>query len=816
MKQSKKLISLLLVLVMVLSLSVTTMAQDNYAEVVGTVAEIQKYGNLTMDIEPKALYDAGYEVGDILKVTIGDTVLEIPFCTSYSDVDTGSLVVRDDQANNLLVVAINMGNFATTYNVNVGDKVTFSLLEKQGYFAQYLLRQLTRTNERSDYATDSIFANFRSITTTGIKPGVLYRSSSPINNEIGRAAYADRLAEAVGIKTVLNLADSDELINSYVSADDFNSEYYKSLYDAGKVKTLNMGVAIEEEDFGNKLAEGLRFLIKNDGPYLVHCTEGKDRAGFVSAVLEALMGASIDEIVEDYMTTYENYYKVEKGSEKYNAIAESNIITSMTTVVAKLEKGADISKVDFAKAAEDYLKRIGLTNSEIASLKEKLSVDSIYKTPSVEVTVKEIEKYGHALTDLLIEDFNNLGFEYGDMVTVIFDNGFVLEAPYLDGYYVDSGAPLVRAYPGHTNVGICINYGKLNQIAKVEVGDKATIMLTGPGEYKVQYEIRKLERTNNREDYSTDVEFANFRNIVVGNIAEGVLYRSSSPVNNEIGRAAYSDKLIKEAKVNTVVNLADSVENIESYIAAEDFASPYYLELYKNNKVLPLNMGLAYTSKEFKESVIKGLVFMAENQGPYLFHCTEGKDRTGFFAALIEALMGATKNEIVEDYMQSYINYFGVEKGTEKYNVIAEDVLAMLKHIAGTENLENVDLAASARNYLITGGMTEEQIDALKDKLSTEIAVTEEPAVEESVVEEPEVKEPTEKPVVEEPKEETPAEETTVVRTYTVVKGDCLWKIALKHLGSGSRYVEIYELNKDKIKNPNLIHIGLELVLPAK
>lgn len=816
MKQSKKLISLFLVLVMVLSLSATALAQDNYAEVVGTVTEIQKYGNLTMDIEPKVLYDAGYELGDILKVTIGDTVLEIPFCTSYSDVDTGSLVVRDDQKGNLLVVAINMGNFATTYNVSVGDKVTFSLLEKQGYLAEYLLRQLTRTNVRSDYATDSIYANFRSITTTGIKPGVLYRSSSPINNEIARAAYANKLAEAVGIKTVLNLADSKENINSYVSADDFNSEYYKSLYDAGKVITLNMGVAIAEEDFGNKLAEGLRFLIKNEGPYLVHCTEGKDRAGFVSAVLEALMGASIDEIVEDYMTTYENYYKVEKDSEQYKAIAESNIIASMTTVVANLEKGADISKVDFAKAAENYLKRIGLTSDEIAALKKKLSVDSIYKTPSVEVTVKEIEKYGHALTDLLIEDFNNLGFKYGDMVTVIFENGFVLEAPYLDGYYVDSGAPLVRAYPGHTNVGICINYGKLNQIAKVEVGDKATIMLTGPGEYKVQYEIRKLERTNNREDYSTDVEFANFRNVVVGNIAEGVLYRSSSPVNNEIGRAAYSDKLIKEAKVNTVVNLADSVENIESYIAAEDFASPYYLELYKNNKVLPLNMGLAYTSKEFKESVIKGLVFMAENQGPYLFHCTEGKDRTGFFAALVEALMGATKNEIVEDYMQSYINYYGVEKGTEKYNVITEDVLAMLKHIAGTENLENVDLAASAKNYLLAGGMTEEQIAALKNNLSTKIAAEEEPAVEEPAVEEPAVKEQVEKPAVEEPKKEAPVEEAAAVRTYTVVKGDCLWNIAVKYLGNGARYVEIYELNKDKIKNPNFISIGLELVLPVK
>lgn len=45
-------------------------------------------------------------------------------------------------------------------------------------------------------------------------------------------------------------------------------------------------------------------------------------------------------------------------------------------------------------------------------------------------------------------------------------------------------------------------------------------------------------------------------------------------------------------------------------------------------------------------------------------------------------------------------------------------------------------------------------------------------------------------------------------KTYTVVKGDCLWNIAKKLLGSGSRYTEIYNLNTDKIKNPNLIYPG--------
>ena len=48
-------------------------------------------------------------------------------------------------------------------------------------------------------------------------------------------------------------------------------------------------------------AEGLRFFIANDGPYLIHCNEGQDRTGFSVAILECLMGASEEEVVADYM-----------------------------------------------------------------------------------------------------------------------------------------------------------------------------------------------------------------------------------------------------------------------------------------------------------------------------------------------------------------------------------------------------------------------------------------------------------------------------------------------------------------------------------
>ena len=61
------------------------------------------------------------------------------------------------------------------------------------------------------------------------------------------------------------------------------------------------------------------------------------------------------------------------------------------------------------------------------------------------------------------------------------------------------------------------------------------------------------------------------------------------------------------------------------------------------------------------------------------------------------------------------------------------------------------------------------------------------------------------------------AEESAPKATkYTVKNNDSLWDIAGKYLGDPSRYTEIFELNKDKISDPNCIQKGLELVLPER
>ena len=60
----------------------------------------------------------------------------------------------------------------------------------------------------------------------------------------------------------------------------------------------------------------------------------------------------------------------------------------------------------------------------------------------------------------------------------------------------------------------------------------------------------------------------------------------------------------------------------------------------------------------------------------------------------------------------------------------------------------------------------------------------------------------------------TKAPEASSGKTYTVVRGDCLWNIAKRFYGNGAQYTKIYNANRDKIKNPNLIYPGQVLTIP--
>lgn len=337
------------------------------------VKEINKYGHVVTELKGEEFTKAGFALGDFVHCTINGKEVELPFVKNYVNVDNKAHLVFQDKDN--MTLAINMGNFSEVYGVKPGDSFTLTLSYKKGYLEDFKFRDIEdkRTNNRQDYASDEIFANFRNIKMGKLPEGTLYRSSNPANEKLGRASYVDKFVAEAGINTSLDFAEDSKKLEGYFAEEGNQSKYYKALYEAGHVVALNMNADFTSKTFNEKLNRGLKFMINHDGPYLVHCTEGKDRAGYVSALLGALMGGSVDELVKDYMLSYVNYYHVEPNSKQYEALAKSNIITTLK-IYAGVKTDVELEKADLQKGTEEYLKKtVGLTQEEVDQLKAKLS-----------------------------------------------------------------------------------------------------------------------------------------------------------------------------------------------------------------------------------------------------------------------------------------------------------------------------------------------------------------------------------------------------------------------------------------------------------
>ena len=379
MKSKKRIIqiaaALILLLAVVLTLALRADAKRKTPRIEAGIAEINKYGNVILTIGPESMTALGYEPGDIVAVEIGGAELRMPIGTAYSDVDSGEPICcyksSTTTGTKVVVLAVNGGNLAAEMGVSGPDAaVTISMAEKQGYADEYELHRLTasRSNERADYPklSDAEYANFRAVETRGMGAGTLYRSSSPIDPSLNRNAEADAALLAAMVRTVVNMADSEESMRQY-------ADYSLTHYAACDILALDMGADFTAGEYRQKLAEGLRFIASHDGPYLIHCKEGKDRTGFAAAVLECLMGADADEVVRDYMLSYTNFYGIEPGTRPYELLAAGNIESTLARAfgVSSIRDAG----VDLRALAASYLEDCGMSRGELAQLKARLGAD---------------------------------------------------------------------------------------------------------------------------------------------------------------------------------------------------------------------------------------------------------------------------------------------------------------------------------------------------------------------------------------------------------------------------------------------------------
>ena len=86
--------------------------------------------------------------------------------------------------------------------------------------------------------------------------------------------------------------------------------------------------------------------------------------------------------------------------------------------------------------------------------------------------------------------------------------------------------------------------------------------------------------------------------------------------------------------------------------------------------------------------------------------------------------MGAPAGEVLEDYMLTYYNYYGIEPGLAVYDDKAEKFCADLSTAFGIDRFtdRSVDLARCASDYILSLGLTEEEVAALKARLGADLS----------------------------------------------------------------------------------------------
>lgn len=355
--------------------------------------DMLNYGHINLTV-PADSFLKTFEYGDIVTVMVNgyDTIVA-PVVGNYDDVSSGEYLVRVAKGKKYITLSINYGQIGVAFGIVKDSKgaaetpyilnddadfpvhVVFEMKEKGGYLENLKMREIQSQGlSREEYPdlTDEEYANFRMVSTTGMGEGKFFRSSSPIDPSLGRNAFVDSLARAANVKVFLNLTDTKSGAEGY---DGFDESYYASQ----DVIYLGLPAAFTSNAFKVGFVKGLRYMIDNEGPYLVHCREGKDRAGYVAAVLEALMGASLTEIKEDYAKTYTNYYNVQDGKqiklteEQKDWFAKIIVQNLRLSYAAEGVEFEDFETADMQAVTEDYLGKLGLSAGEIASLKNRLS-----------------------------------------------------------------------------------------------------------------------------------------------------------------------------------------------------------------------------------------------------------------------------------------------------------------------------------------------------------------------------------------------------------------------------------------------------------
>ena len=317
------------------------------------------------------------------------------------------------------------------------------------------------------------------------------------------------------------------------------------------------------------------------------------------------------------------------------------------------------------------------------------------------------------------DHLKEIDLEYGDSVNVSFSGG-----------YEEKGLPFYPDFFGRIHTAVLTDYFdtisvagigySFNNHAGVRIGEEVKISLEEKGRYREEYEAYSVPDGAIQAEGQSDEAFRNAHEVTAGRIAEKRLYRGSSPFDQRCGRVGLMGQYMEDNGILCVLDLSDTQEKLQGYTDLPEHTT----SMIADDQVIACSIGVDYADPVAMQTLGQGLARMSEMEGPYLVQCNLGRDRTGVVCALLEALCGASYQEIVDDYMISYDKLHGVDMNPEtlQYRLFKQRIDDQMNVLFGIaiDELPESDLAAAATDYLTRCGMTKAQTELLRERLTRE------------------------------------------------------------------------------------------------
>ena len=353
--------------------------------------------------------------------------------------------------------------------------------------------------------------------------------------------------------------------------------------------------------------------------------------------------------------------------------------------------------------------------------------------PSIEAVLSEEEHARGLVMSITAEDLESIGASYGGDLEISYGEKKIIALYTQHGKGAGMFSPVVNHSESTGQVTISVGSASLEDLG-LEAGDSVRITYAGPDPLYGLMPHYIEGSTSVRADYDSDQQFGNYREISRGDIREGLLYRTSSPFNLRSERTAYSDAFLRENGITSLITMDMNPEDVEK--SCESLPSDAYAPtIFEAGKVHASVLSVSFFSHPEQMRFV--LQSFLDAEGSIAIHCTFGKDRTGFYCAVLESLAGASYEEVRADFMLSMCNYYHFEPGTEEYDAVAATYVDRILYILGhpeykdhpalvdwrSVSYEPYDMESKVTEYLVDViGMERELVDAVKAKLTARLS----------------------------------------------------------------------------------------------